>query len=108
MWDLRDLPTDLRPVGQGVRLADAAEAQGAQRPPLLRLRPDGRPRLRHPQLRHAYLTSVYSTGPRWVSLYASSRPLGTNSSADRPRRRATWSGRFSALSPAIVARATLM
>ena len=35
-------------------------------------------------------------------------PLGTNSSAARPRRLATSSGRCSDRSPAIVARATLM
>src|SRR5262249_42614268 len=96
---------DLGAVRERVRLADAAETEGAEGAALVGLRPDGRAGLR--DLQH-HLTSVYSTGPRSLSLYASSRPFGTNSSADRPRSRATSSGRFRLCRPWMVARATLM
>src|SRR4051812_22311627 len=72
--DLRDHAPDLGAVGQRVRLADAAEAEGPQRSPLLRLGADAGSRLRDLELRHRYLTSVYSTGPRCDSRYDSSRP----------------------------------
>src|SRR5690348_6829482 len=109
---LGDGATRDRVVAQGVRLPDAAEPEGAQRAALLRLGGDRRPHLLHPDLGHQPASTAAAGsaafGPRWLSRYALSRPFGTNSSAGMPRSRAISSGRRSAFSPAIVARATLM
>src|SRR5436190_21747664 len=110
MRDSGDHPADLGTVGQGVGLADAAETEGAQRPPRLGLGADATPDLGDLELAHeaASSTSAAPWPPRCDSLYALSRPFGTNSSASRPRSFATSSGRFRLRRPSMVARATLM
>src|SRR5688500_11668313 len=67
MRDLGQHPPDLGSVGQGVRLADAAEAEGAQGAALLGLRPDGRLELGHLEVGHQ-AASVGTCGPRRDSL----------------------------------------
>lgn len=60
--------SDLRPVGQGVGLAEAPQSEGPQGRPVLRLGADARADLGHPEIRrHRYATSVGTRVPRWVS-----------------------------------------
>ena len=105
-------PADLGAVGKGVRLADAAEAEGAQRAALLGLGADGRPdlgdldRARRPSrhlFRHVGLRAALA-----LAVGARAGPWARTPRRSRPRRRATSSGRFSDLRPSMVARATLM
>ena len=105
--------SDLGAIGKGVRLADAAEAEGAERAALLGLRADGRAGLgdgdraslapSRDLFRHVGLRAALALAGRRRAC-----PWARSSSASRPRRRATSSGRLSDLRPLIVARATLM
>src|SRR4029077_6721828 len=94
----RDQPAELAEIGEVVRLADAAQTERPQGAAVLGLGADAGLDLRDLQTgtveRSHQRTSSGTWGPRSASLYASSRPLGTNSSGDRPRRRATSSGRL--------------
>ena len=65
--DPGDHPPDLGTVGQRVRLADAAEAEGTERAALLRLGADGGTDLGDAELRHHFTSVGSGAGPRWVS-----------------------------------------
>src|SRR5258708_15364796 len=113
MRDPCEHPADLGPVGQDVGRSDLAEPERAQRAALLGLGADARSHQRHLHLRFschiAHATSVISCFPaRSRSRYALSMPLVDTSSGDLPRSLAMSSGRRSARSPCMVARATLI
>src|SRR5918995_781762 len=104
--DLGDHPADLRAIGQRVGLADATEAERPERAPVLGLGADPRAHLGDGDVGHH--TCSGSSRARSLSRYAWISAPGNSSSGDRPLSLATSSGRRSALSPAMVARATLM
>src|SRR4051812_34656929 len=113
--DPGDHAADLFAIGQRVAVTDLAQAERAHRAARLRLVGDGRANLRDRDglvVRRFFLGGHQCESPAAIcflrSLYALSMPLGTNSSAARPRRRATSSGRCRDCKPWIVALATLM
>src|SRR3954452_22631256 len=113
--DPGDHAADLFAIGQRVAVTDLAQPERAHGAARLRLVGDGRADLGD---RDGLVARIFLLGghqcesPAAIcflrSLYALSMPLGTNSSAAKPRRRATSSGRCNDCSPWMVALATLM